>query len=75
MKKNSIIIGGDLNFSLGQSKFWCPHARADPLAGFFIQNFSECKLTDVEPTWRNNKVGEEQVVKMLDCFLVADSLT
>jgi len=33
---DSLVIGGDLNFSLGQSEVWGPHAHVDSLAGFFV---------------------------------------
>lgn len=29
MRGELVIIGGDLNFSLGKAKVWGPHARAD----------------------------------------------
>eukprot|EP00253_Pinus_taeda_P017589 PITA_17589 len=32
-QSDNIILGGDLNFSLGYSKSWGHHAQADPLAG------------------------------------------
>ena len=38
IKGNSVILGGDLNFSLGQSEVWGPQARVDILADFFTQN-------------------------------------
>lgn len=33
----NLIIGGDLNFSLGFSESWGLQAQADPLAGYFEQ--------------------------------------
>jgi exonuclease III len=79
LKDHLVILGGDLNFSLGQSEVWGLHARTDPLAGYFTQKLVDRKLIDVEPTrlkptWRNNRVGEDRVAKRLDWFLVADSL-
>ena len=43
------IIGGDLNFSLGQSKVWGPHACADLLTNYFTQELVERKYLDIEP--------------------------
>jgi hypothetical protein len=73
-----VILGGDLNFSLGLSEVWGLHARVDPLAGYFGQKLVDCKLIDLEPTllkptWRNNRVGEDGVAKRMDHFLIADS--
>jgi len=78
-KGNSVIIGGDLNFTLGQSEVWGPQARVDTLADFFIHNLMELNLIDIEPislkpSWRNMRTGENRVAKRLDRFLVADSL-
>jgi hypothetical protein len=74
-----VILGGDLNLSLGPSEVWGLHARTDPLAEYFGQKFVDCKLTDLDPillkpTWRNNRVGEDGVAKRLDHFLIVDSL-
>ena len=46
---DSVVLGGDLNFSLGQSEIWGPHAQADSLAGFFVQKLMEKGLLDIEP--------------------------
>jgi hypothetical protein len=66
LKDHLVILGGDLNFSLGPSEVWGLHARADPLADYFGQKFVDCKLIDLDPTllkptWRNNRVGEDGV--------------
>jgi len=79
LKDSSVIIGGDLNFSLGQSEVWGPQARADPQADFFIHKLMDLDLIDIEPislkpSWRNMRTGENRVAKRLDRFLVADSL-
>jgi hypothetical protein len=50
LKYQSVILGGDLNFSLGLSEVWGMHAREDPLAGYFTQKLVACKLVDIEPT-------------------------
>jgi hypothetical protein len=77
--KELLILGGDLNLSLGPSEVWGDSARPDPLADFFCQKFVECRLTDLDPillkpTWKNNRVGIEGVAKRLDRFLINDSL-
>lgn len=35
MQLDTIILGGDLNFSLGYSKYWGHQAQVDPLSAFF----------------------------------------
>jgi len=78
-KRGPVIIGGDLNFSLGPSEIWGPQARVDTLTDFFTHKLMDMNLIDVEPisikpTWRNMRSGESRVAKRLDRFLVADSL-
>jgi len=77
--KGPVIIGGDLNFSLGPSEIWGPQARVDTLTDFFTHKLMNQNLIDIEPisikpTWRNKRTGENRVAKRLDRFLVADSL-
>jgi exonuclease III len=79
LKEQQVLLGGDLNFSLGFSEVWGTHARADPLTGYFTQKLVDCNLLDIEPvklkpTWRNNRVGEDSVAKRLDRFLLTDTL-
>lgn len=71
----SIILGGDLNFSLGDVEVWGPRARGDPHMDCFIHKLSDFEMMDVEPvkikpTWRNKRVGEDCIAKCLYCFLV-----
>ena len=34
LKSDSLILGGDMNFTLGQSEVWGPHAQIDTLTGY-----------------------------------------
>ena len=36
LRGDLVILGGDLNFSLGQAESCGPHSRADSLTGFFL---------------------------------------
>lgn len=50
-----------------------------PLLEKFGKKIVDCKLIDLKPTllkttWRNNRVGEDEVAKRMDCFMIADSL-
>ena len=74
---DSVVLGGDLNFSLGHNEVWGPHAQVDSLARFFVQKLIEKGLLDIEPvkikpTWRNNRCGAARVAKRIDRFLVAE---
>ena len=75
----NLIIGGDLNFSLGVSESWGANARANPLTDFFLSKIASSHLVDASllkprPTWRNKRVGEDWVGKKLDCFLLGEEL-
>jgi hypothetical protein len=47
--KEMLILGGDLNLSLGPSEVWGDSARPDPLADFFFHKFAESRLIDLDP--------------------------
>ena len=58
-----LIIGGDLNFSLGQAEVWGPHARPDILTDYFTRNLVDRNWLDMEhcvlkPTWKTTDVGK-----------------
>ena len=74
-----MIIGGDLNFTLGEHEIWGPKARVDPLAPSFTNISMDSKLIDLDhqvlkPTWTNRRVGEERIAKRLDIFLISEDL-
>jgi len=74
-----LILGGDLNLSLGCEEVWGPKATSDSLSYYFIQSFAQKDQLDIEPTklsptWRNRRAGENRIAKRLDRFLVADRL-
>eukprot|EP00253_Pinus_taeda_P021308 PITA_21308 len=79
IKDKNLIIGGDLNFSLGIAEAWGPLVREDPLTDFFSNALLTHKLIDVniikeKPTWRNQRTGEDRIAKRLDRFLISERL-
>ena len=79
LSHEQVILGGDLNFSLGSSEIWGPRAIVDPLEEYFKNHLVQRDLVDLNqiklnPTWRNRRVGEDRISKRLDRFLIADSL-
>eukprot|EP00253_Pinus_taeda_P035654 PITA_35654 len=79
MQSPLMVVGGDLNFSLGRAEAWGPLAREDPLSYFFYQALLDKKLTDpapikLKPTWRNRRSGEDRIAKRLDRFLLSKGL-
>ena len=70
-----IILGGDLNFSLGIFEYWGTHAIPNPLAEFFSSKLEAVDLiniqtTKIQPTWRNRRTGDPALARRLDRFLI-----
>lgn len=79
MKSPLLIVGGDLNFSIGRAEAWGPSAREDPLSDFFLSLLLDNNLIDPspsksKPTWRNRRTGEDRIAKILDRFLLSKGL-
>jgi len=53
MKYPLLIVGGDLNFSIGRAEAWGPSAREDPLSDFFQNLMLESNLSDPSPVKLN----------------------
>eukprot|EP00253_Pinus_taeda_P003725 PITA_03725 len=78
-KNRRLIMGGDLNFSVGIAEEWGPSAREDPLSDFFSNflhshNLIDVNLIKAKPTWRNRRTGEGRVAKRLDRYLINEDL-
>jgi hypothetical protein len=74
-----VIIGGNLNFSLGEIEAWGPRTHADSQTDLFRHILSKGGLLDLAPlklcpTWRNKRTGEDQITKRLDRFLIFDKI-
>ena len=72
---NNLIIGGDLNFSLGYEESWGFQAPVDQLTESMEALLNQHYLIDVPmikplPTWRNRRVGEAALARRLDRFLI-----
>ena len=68
-----MVIGGDLNFTLGVHEIWGPSARSDPLAAFFKTLLQNLKLVDlnpqnIKPTWSNKRTGDDSVISQINLF-------
>jgi len=79
IQNNWVVLGGDLNLTLGAAEIWGPRAIPDPLNEFFIRSFARAGLVDVEPakltaTWRNRRAGDNRIAKRLDRFLIDERL-
>jgi hypothetical protein len=73
-----LILGGNLNFSLGEVESWGPNAHLDNQAAYFRHLIDSKGIIDVAPpkmllTWRNMRTREARVAKILDHFLISES--
>ena len=73
---NSLLVVGDMNFSLGTNEVWGAKARIVPLTTFNTQWMEAYAMIDVTPhtlapTWRNEKTGGKGISKLLDRFLLS----
>jgi len=71
-----VVIGRDINFSLGASKIWGLAAHMDCLLRHFIRNMEAMGVLDIEPSkltlaWGNKRIGESKVAKGIDLFLIS----
>ena len=79
LKNDFLILGGDLNFSLGEAKSWGPSSHLDNQVAFFSHLLSSNGLIDIAPlkilpTWRKMRVWEARIAKSFDRFLIFESL-
>lgn len=79
MGSQNLVIGGDLNFSIGNAETWGPSAREDPLSDFFMNSLISYNLIDVnliklKPAWRKRRTCEARIAKILDRFLLYEEL-
>jgi hypothetical protein len=78
VKDHSLILGGDLNFSIGAVESWGHRSQTDSLSDFIMHKLEEVGLIDVlikiNPNWRNKRLGEDCIAKRLDHFLISSAL-
>ena len=58
---------------------WGKHSKADPLSEYFVEMMGFEGLVGVEPatlspTWSNGHVGEQRVAKILERFMINESM-
>ena len=78
-KSSALIMGGDLNFSMGYTEIWGAKARVDPLSDFLSRQLDGLGLVDIAPafflpTWSNRRIGNENICKRLDQLLISVDL-
>lgn len=76
---DNIILGGDLNFSLGYSESWGHSAQVDILTDTISGLLEEHHWVDIpsaklQYTWTNNRSGEQSLARRLDRFLIKEHL-
>lgn len=68
LRNHNLVVGGDLNFSIGTAETWGPSAREDSLSYFFLNllnthNLMDINLLKLRPTWRNRRTSEARISK------------
>ena len=79
LQAENIILGGDLNFSIGFSESWGHLAQIDPLSDFFGQLLEDHHWIDlpsakIQYTWKNNISGDQSLARRLDRFIIKEGL-
>ena len=75
MQFENLIIGGDLNFSLGLAESWGHRAQTDSLSGFFEGLLDDHNLLNIDSErimlmWRNRRTRVDALARRLDRFLI-----
>eukprot|EP00253_Pinus_taeda_P016512 PITA_16512 len=78
-KSDHLILGGDLNFSIGHAKSWGHRAQRDSLSNYFLSELEAHHLIDIpsakpQATCRNNRTGDDSLARRLDRFLVKEKV-
>ena len=72
----SLIVVGDLNFTLSASKVWGNGNHYDPLADYFRVALENAHTPSVlVPSWSNGRVGKVGLDKRLDRFIIDEDLS
>lgn len=79
LTKTNPIFVGDLNLTTKASEIW-GSTRCYPMDSFFRELFHRVNLIDILPlkivlTWKNDEMGDAQISKRLDRFLVAEEFS
>ena len=68
LKCAKLILGGDLNYSLGLSEIWGDRPRMDNISNYFSSKLDDFDHVDIDPTvllptWSNRRVGIDNICK------------
>lgn len=79
MNSNNLILGGDLNFTIGHEESWGHHTYLDPLSDYMEHLMEQHHLIEIhmkkkKPTWHNRRIGDVDLGKVLDRFLIKEEL-
>eukprot|EP00253_Pinus_taeda_P018044 PITA_18044 len=72
---DQLIIGGDLDFSIGYGESWGLLAQIDPSPNFFryileLHHLDDIPMNKSLLTWRNRRTREAALARRLDRFLI-----
>eukprot|EP00253_Pinus_taeda_P030816 PITA_30816 len=77
LKEDNIILGGDLNFTLGFCEWWGHSAQVDTFSDTISNLLEEHHWVDMptarlQHTWSNNRSGLQSLARRLDRFLLKE---
>ena len=79
-KSEKVILGGNLNFTLGTQEVWGSRDRIGPVVNIFEQKLREgCLIIDLalaklKRTWTNKRTRESKIAKRIDTFIIMENL-
>jgi hypothetical protein len=78
-RSDNVIVGGDLNFRIWRGEMCGKDSKPASLKNLFIHDCEEVNCCDVEPikltpTWRNKRLGDDNISKRLEKVLVFDQI-
>jgi len=78
LQVENIILGGDLNFSLGYCESWSHSAQVDSLTDTISTLLEKHQWVDIpsariQYTWSNNCSGDHSLARRLDRFLIKEA--
>lgn len=70
-----LIVGGDLNFTIGEAEIWGDNVWVGKPSNFFWQNLAQVRVTNVPPTkltptWRDRITDASHIAKRLDISMI-----
>eukprot|EP00253_Pinus_taeda_P003262 PITA_03262 len=79
LKEDNIILGGDLNFTLGYCESWGHSAQVDSFSESIfnlleVHHWVDIPTARLQHNWSSNRSGNHSLARRLDRFLIKETL-